>query len=261
MKKRNFLLPLFTLSLAVAFFTGCNNDGHNKDKYDIYSNASRYSAGNGTIESVSSIDVEWVSGKVNLEYSDENVFTFKEETDYDLESNESVKMRWYLDGGTLKIKFAKSGAKIIENLQKTLTLTVPNGAALQELDIETVSANINCNLNARKADFETVSGKINFTDAVVTGTLKFGTVSGEVNYSAKTFPALLDAETVSGNLRFGFPEDASFSVKFESLSGNMNTDRAFNGTQNGKYFIVNGGLTKIDAETVSGNLTIEKTIV
>ena len=93
MKKRNFLLPLFTLSLAVAFFTGCNNDGHNKDKYDIYSNASRYSAGNGTIESVSSIDVEWVSGKVNLEYSDENVFTFKEETDYDLESNESVKMR------------------------------------------------------------------------------------------------------------------------------------------------------------------------
>ncbi len=259
MKKRYFLLPLFTIFLVAALFAGCDRFGNFKGTYGSYSNASRYSAGGGTAASVSSIDVEWVNGQVNLEYTDGNTFSFKEETDYDLESNEAVKMRWYLDGTTLKIKYAKSGAKVVDNLRKTLTVTVPESAVLQELDVETVSANIDCDLNARKADFETVSGKINFSNAAVTNTLKFDTVSGDVNYVANTLPASLNAETVSGDLRFTFPESASFSVKFESVSGDLNADGAFNGTQNGKYFTVNGGLTKIDAETVSGDLTIEKT--
>lgn len=256
MKKRYFLLPLFTIFFAAALFTGCDRFGNFNGSYGSYSNFSRYTVGNGTAANVSSIDVEWVNGQVNLEYTDGNEISFQEQTDYDLESNEDVKMRWYLDGTTLKIKYAKSGAKIVDNLRKTLRVTVPNGTALQELDVETVSANIDCTVNARSADFETVSGKINFSNAVVTSNLKFETVSGDVKYSAQTLPSEIDAETVSGNMLFTLPLNSSFRVEFDSVSGNFNPDASFAGVQTGKFYTVGSGTTLIGAETVSGNLTI-----
>lgn len=255
MRKKYFLLPLFTLFFAGALFAGCDDDGA-KGRYESYSNASRYSVGSGTVASASSIDVEWIGGQVNLEYTDDGEISFREESDFDLESNESVKMRWYLDGATLKIKYAESGTRVIDNLKKTLTVKIPSGTPLQELDVETVSADIDCTLGAAKADFDTVSGNIGLSDSVITGSLDFKTISGSVEYSTTALPYKIDAETVTGNLLFTLPPSSSFRVEFESVSGNFNPDTAFAGVQSGKFYTVGSGSTLIDAETVSGNLTI-----
>lgn len=247
MKKKFLFIPLFAL-LLLALLTGCNGS------YS-YSNASLYTAGNGSVVSAASLDIEWIGGKVNVEYSDSAVISFTEETDFDLENNESMKMRWFWDGTVLRFKFAKSGAKIPNNINKSLTVTVPKGTVFNGLDIETVSADINSKVDARSADFESVSGDITVT-GTISNNLNSETVSGDVNYSTQTLPATLDAESVSGDIDFNFPLTASFVIVFESVSGYLYTDSAFEGTQNGKYFTVNGGSSKIKAETVSGDCTL-----
>ncbi len=254
MKKRYILFPLIVLFL-VCLFAGCV--GQN-GRYETYSGASRYIAGGGNVANAAFLDVDWVGGQVNLEYSDGTDFSFSEETDFDLESNDNMKMRWYLDGATLRIKYAKSGAKLVENLKKTLTVKIPKTATLTELDVETVSANINSKLNAQTADFETVSGSISVTESVISSSLTFDSVSGEVKYSAATLPLKTEADSVSGNLEFSFPTAASFMIEFDSVSGALNADNAFNGTRNGKYYTVNGGSTKIEADTTSGNLNLKQ---
>lgn len=247
MKKKFLFIPLFALFL-LALLTGCNGS------YS-YPNASLYTAGNGSVVGAASLDIDWIGGKVNVEYSDSAVISFAEETDFDLENNENMKMRWFWDGTVLRFKFAKSGAKIPNNINKSLTITVPWGTVFNELDVETVSADIECKVDARSADFESVSGEVAVT-GTISNNLNFETVSGDVKYSTHTLPAMLDAETVSGNIDFNFPLTASFAIVFESVSGYLHTDSAFQGTHNGKYFTVNGGSSKIEADTVSGDCTL-----
>lgn len=254
MKKKFLFIPLFALFL-LALLTGCNGS------YS-YPNASLYTAGNGSVVGAASLDIDWIGGKVNVEYSDSAVISFAEETDFDLENNENMKMRWFWDGTVLRFKFAKSGAKIPNNINKSLTITVPRGTVFNELDVETVSADIECKVDARSADFESVSGEVAVT-GTISNNLNFETVSGDVKYSThtlkyatQTLPSEIEADTVSGNVVFNFPLTASFTVAFESVSGYLHTDSAFQGTQNGKYFTVNGGSSKIEADTVSGDCTL-----
>lgn len=211
---------------------------------------------------VTHLDIDWVGGQVNLEYTDDAFFSYTEQVnrntetmDFDLEKNEDLNMRRIIDGTTLRIKYAKSGAKLIDKLRKTLTVKVPKRTDLSSLTVKAVSARIESELDAWRANFETVSGRINCM-GTFTNNLNFETVSGDVKYSTQTLPSEIDADTVSGNVVFNFPLSASFTVAFESVSGNLHTDSAFAGTHNGRFFTVNGGSSKIKTETVSGDCTL-----
>ena len=193
MKKKFLFIPLFALFLSAFLLTGCDGQQGEQNRYETYVNAARYAMGNAEVSiNVTYLDVDWVGGQVNLEYTDDAFFSYTESVDrntetmdFDLAKNEDLNMRWMIDRATLRIKYAKSGAKLIDKIRKTLTIKVPKRTDLSSLSVKTVSARIESELDAWRANFETVSGRINCM-GTFTNNLNFETVSGDVKYSTQT---------------------------------------------------------------------------
>ena len=73
-----------------------------------YAHAEKYTAGDADIgESVCALDIHWENGKVNLEYYSGEKIELRESSSRPI--SEDMKMRWWLDGDTLRVQYAKSG--------------------------------------------------------------------------------------------------------------------------------------------------------
>lgn len=253
-----------------------------------YENANKYTAGDGSAMNVSEIDIDWISGDVKVEYSsDVSDIEFSENCESDIDSD--LEMHWWVDGSTLKIKFAKSGARLTNEPPKTLTVEVPY--ELEGISVTTVSANITTEIiTAKEAEFDTVSGEIstpmcfyNEVDAdsvsgdihiqtnaeadididtvsgyvtVLSGIkdLSISTVSG--NAEVYSYTAEFDAEfdTTSGDIIVHVTERAGLELEFDTVSGDFESDVELS-YKDGKYKRGDKG-AKIEVDTVSGNCTV-----
>lgn len=256
--------------------------------YYRYENANKYTAGNGSAKNVSEIDIDWISGDVTIEYSsDVSEVEFSESYEKDIDSE--LKMRWWVDGETLKIKFAESNAKLTGELRKTLTVEVPY--ELAGISITTVSANITTEvITAEEAEFDTVSGNITTpmcfykeveADSVsgdihiqtnADADIDIDTVSGYVtvlsgikdlsvstvsgNAEVYSYSADYDAEfdTTSGDVIIHVMENTGLELEFDTVSGDFESDIEMS-YKDGKYKRGDKG-AKIDVDTVSGNCTV-----
>ena len=76
-----------------------------------YPDADKYIIGSTTVTGpVNNLYVDWTSGQVNIEYHDGTGVIVSETANRDL--SEDDKLRWWLDGDTLRIRFAKPGFHI-----------------------------------------------------------------------------------------------------------------------------------------------------
>ena len=105
-----------------------------------YANADKYTAGPAEVTGrVKKLEVNWTSGKVIVAYHAENMVLLEESAKRELSENE--KMRWWLDGETLRVQFAASGTHW--NMpEKKLTITLPEGTAFENASIQTTSADV-----------------------------------------------------------------------------------------------------------------------
>lgn len=259
-----------------------------------YENSHKYSIGNVEItDPVESIDVEWLVGKITVEYGGDAV-SVSETANKDL--NDNIKLRYWLDGSTLRVRFAKTGRLNASGLEKDLTITLPSSTVLEKADIYGAAVDITLNgIMAKYCEVETVSGDIHLSDTIVSVSSDISTVGGNIDIKnqgvikdmtvenvsgnieltasvqdeieAETVSGnlnvnmLMPAEkcelsTVSGNIALKMPEGTAFSVKCETVSGNISCEHEAV-TENDTFKIAGGGkLYKI--ETVSGNIKIEK---
>lgn len=182
-------------------------------------------------ERLNSIDIDWVSGNVNIEYYDGKTIYVEENG-----GENSFPLCYKIDGGTLKINeyHKKIFSRIKSSEVKDLTVKIPLTFKAEDIEIAVVSANVSATgLNVTKLDFETVSGNGRFEFAVP--------------------PAKIDVESVSGDADVVLPSDVSgFNVSRETASGSFSA-RDFG---NSSYF--GDGYTSIKVESVSGNLTLMK---
>lgn len=253
-----------------------------------YENANKYTAGNGSAKNVTEIDIDWINGDVKVEYSsDMSEIEFSESYEENIDSE--LKMHWWVDGSTLKIKFAESGAKLKGELNKLLTVKVPY--ELAGISITTVSADIATEIiTAKEAEFDTVSGEIstpmcfyNEIDAdSVSGDIHIqtnaeadidiDTVSGYVTVSSGikelsirtvsgnaevySYNAEYDAEfdTTSGDIIVHVTENTGLELEFDTVSGDFESDVELS-YKDGKYKRGDKG-AKIEVDTVSGNCTV-----
>lgn len=279
--------------MVVAMLCACSIDLSDYDisfgtSYYRYENANKYTAGDGSAKNVSEIDIDWISGDVKVEYSsDVSEVEFSESYEESIDSE--LKMHWWVDGNTLKIKFAKSGASLIGELGKTLTVEVPY--ELAGISITTVSADITTEIiTADEAEFDTVSGEIstpmcfykevdadsvsgdihiqtnNDSDididtvsgyvTVLSGikNLSVSTVSG--NAEIYSYSAEYDAEfdTTSGNVIIHVMENMGLELEFDTVSGDFESDIEMS-YKDGKYKRGDKG-AKLEVDTVSGNCTV-----
>lgn len=242
-----------------------------------YDNDAAYTAGNGDVdpEGITRLSVNWLTGSITAEYYDGDTITFSEPD----QKNSDHQLRWLVSGNELKIEYCKSGLKWMKNndfSNKDLTIYLPSGFSLNDIDIETVSANINLNdLTAYAAELETVSGNITvsgeFTELdtesvsgniIAEGTfinISTETVSGYGEITARTAPAKMELETVSGFINVAVPANISgFTLNYDTVSGNaLVNDFEVKMPQN-KTLVYGDGSAQINFESVSGNVEIRK---
>lgn len=180
---------------------------------------------------IESIEISWIDGNIDIEYYDGDKIAFVENN-----PNGSKEMCYKVDKRTLNICEYNGAVKNgLSNLKsKDLTVKLPNGLALDELNFEIVSANVNASdLVANLIDIEVVSG------------------ASDISLAKQ--PKKIDIESVSANVNIHMPKDLTgYTVEKESVSGSFRANDFDNKTQFGD------GYTRIDFESVSGNLNLSK---
>lgn len=193
-------------------------------------------------------------------------------------------------------KSSRSFNFLLNNIpSKSLELKIPASIAesLIELEIDSVSANIylsditsnefnidnvsgrtevsnitggNCNISSvsgsikynnamlNTLDVETISGNVYFNGAAFY--IDSETVSGKITMDLLNTPKEFESESVSGNVSITIPENDGFTAKYDTVSGDFNSNFS---TQHSKHSVIykNGGAS-FNFDSVSGDFTIDK---
>ena len=243
--------------------------------YDV----SSYNVGNGTAAAagIKNINIDWVSGDVNIiAYDGGEVKVEESMADGTAISADNMKMRWAVDGETLRVVFCKP--RIIINsfrrAHKTLNVYLPTSliAELNDVDVDLVSADLNASgITCDKISTDSVSGKVRISDCAtheisadgVSGSYHFSgsaayvdviSVSGEIELALTNNANEIELETTSGDMILALAADASFTADYDSVSGDFSCELPI-AMKNGDY-ICGGGDTEISIATVSGDIAI-----
>ena len=208
-----------------------------------YPDADKYTAGNTTVtKPVSNLYVDWTSGRVNIEYHDGTGVIVSETANRAL--SEDDMLRWWLDGDTLRIRFAKPGFRISVNLDKQLTVSLPKGTVLKSADIGTTSGDvfipalaaddirlgstsgsIDAVTDTRKLYAVSTSGDVKVRQDSDINTVDLGSTSGSISCTLGGSVKTLEANSTSGSVSLNVA-GAAEEVKAGSTSGSIYPDLA-----------------------------------
>lgn len=220
---------------------------------------------------IDSLDLEWVSGKVDVYAAEGDAVVLVERSDKGIYDNEALE--WSVEDGELKVRWTDSRLSPATMLNsKDLAVYLP-AAAWDELSFDTVSAALTVHdaLTCRELNLGTTSGTLDVKDAAA-GELDVESVSGSVTVSGafrevKTESVsggvsliLTDAageikmNSVSGAQTLAVSEGSGFTLKFDSVSGTLDSALAL--TSQGGTYHFGDGACKIEVETVSGGCSL-----
>lgn len=219
-----------------------------------YSDSRRYTAGGTTVTGrVEALDVSWVDGGVTIGYHDGQGVILTEDCRRSLDADDEL--HWWLDGGTLRVKYASSGFRMGVNLDKELTVLLPAGMTLDSLKVDVVSADVTAEgISANTIRVNSVSGNVelNVDDAVE---VKADTVSGNLLLRFSRLPKELKADTVSGDVTIVMPADADATVEFDTVSGSVGGSMPME--KDGRRYVCGSGQCRISINTVSGDMQLD----
>ena len=283
-----FVCAAIAVTAAILALTGAFGGGIGY----TYENADKYTAGDADITgAIRALDIGWVDGSVDVVYHAEDRVLLRETAARPL--GEDVRLRWWLDGDTLRVRYAAPGLRFSFSLDKRLTLTLPERLALDSVDISTVSGEIG--LPGLKADRVTLSsvsgdqalelpgrasavamssvsgglradiaetpelsmastsGRIS-ARVPVSGRIKLSTVSGAVSLGTGTAEDISLA-TTSGSVTAALPGTPGFTAELTTVSGRV--DAAMPLSKDGNTYTCGNGEGRVRASTVSGNVRLE----
>ncbi|MDD2268476.1 MAG: DUF4097 family beta strand repeat-containing protein [Eubacteriales bacterium] len=208
-----------------------------------YADSELYSMGNAEIslEGIRKLEIDWVSGSVEVKSGTGNKITIYETDSESLD--DEYKLRYLVKDGTLYIRFIAPqniSVKLPASHTKRLTVTLPE--SIQKLDnftLNTVSADCNITgISSDKVKANSVSGTISAELIDKASSFQGGTTSGEMFLSLDSEKVKLN--TVSGNITV---EGELVEVDAESVSGEITINSE-------------GKPSEIDVNTVSGDVVI-----
>ena len=264
------ILALSLLVFASVALTSCGE----RIEYD---SAEKYTPGDwAQTVLITSIDIEWISGKVEILPHYYGYLAVSESSESAL-SNDTT-MHWYYDGETLRIKPGASGVSKDSIPEKNLTVYVPVGYSFSDIDIVTSEAEVSVSESgANFVDIKTGSGKVDLQLDGKSQEISVKTISGEVTVSgsasrrvnietvsasASVYNTLTPDTTlmksVSGNITYYLDGDEGFTLKYSTESGSFNNQ--FAATEKNGEYIVGDGVGNINIETVSGNIKVNKKV-
>ena len=262
---------------AILILAGCgeqsHTDGSGTDSA-TYTPDAGYTLGNTDVVQLNgfrAIDIEWVSGQVNVElYDGEGIQLSETMMDG---SDAALKMEWQVneDKGTLDIRSQPQLMSATE--EKILTVKLPRSMVLYGLDIDAVSAGVSVDLtdedtlslseldvtsvsgaisvyaaNAGERSLSTTSGSI--SGSVRTQKLEADSVSGSIDLALDIMPTELEAETSSGSIVMQLCDlstlPSPLPVEFKTTSGKLSSDVTFTTVKDAAW----------EFQTVSGNVEL-----
>ena len=193
------------------------------------------------------IDIEWVSGQVNVElYDGEGIQLSETLADG---SDVTLQMEWRVDEDDSELEIRSQPQLMSSTEEKILTVKLPRSMVLYGLDIDAVSAGVSVDLTEedtltlQELDVSSVSGNVSVSAAnageislsttsgavsgsVRTGKLEADTVSGTVALTLEVLPTELEVETVSGGVALTLTEKPGVPVDvvFRTVSGQLDSD-------------------------------------
>lgn len=218
-----------------------------------------YNIGGASLEqTVRDIEVDWSAGEVNIEYYDGTAIEFSETANRTL--SDSTSLCYYTQGDTLHIRFMTGEKHFWDNLSKTLTLRLPRSLVLDDLDVETASADVKADaLYAREVDIETSSGTVQVKADGITGSFSAQSASGAVT-AELTGLREIDIETSSGSIQLTAPgtlDKADLETTSGSITAALGTLRELDvQTVSGKAVVSAEAVTEVDAESVGGDVDL-----
>lgn len=226
------IVVLIALGIGAWFLFGSTASGLS------YPDAGKYSVGDATVsETVNNLFVDWTAGKVSVEYYGGTEITVSETANRTL--SEDDKLRWWLDGDTLRIRYAKPGFRVTFDLEKQLTIRLPYGAVLESADISSTSGDMYIPaLTADSIRLDSTSGRIDVS--TLTKQLTVSSTSGDVTLYQNGDMDSADLGSTSGNVSF-FLEGSMKKIKANSTSGGVSV-------------IVNGSADEVKLHSTSGNI-------
>ena len=147
---KKMIALVLVLLLAAAVLTACAAGGDD----------SKYNRGNAEIkDEIENLKIDWTAGKVTIAYHRENTILVEEKAGRTL--SEDDKLRWKVEGKSLEILFRKPGLVSFSlNLEKELTVTLPEGMKLNKADFESTSGDIFVpGLKAKSLTLHSTSGR------------------------------------------------------------------------------------------------------
>lgn len=217
------------------------------------------------------IDIEWVSGQVNVElYDGEGIQLSETMMDG---SDAALKMEWQVneDKGTLDIRSQPQLMSATE--EKRLVVRLPRSLVLHGLNIKTVSAGVSVDLTdedtltLQELDVTSVSGEISvyaanageislsttsgsISGSVRTQKLEADSVSGSIDLALDIMPTELEAETSNGSIVMQLCDlstlPSPLPVEFKTTSGKLSSDVTFTAVEDAAW----------EFQTVSGNVEL-----
>ena len=204
-----------------------------------YANPEKYTAGEAAIQDpVKNLEIDWTNGKVRLEYYDGDAVELRETSDKPIGAD--LQLRWWLDGDTLRVQYAKSGFRLNWNQEKELTVRLPEGTSFGNASIKATSGALE--LPALRADTLTLavtSGEIGA--AAEAKQISVSATSGDVKLNITGPTDSLTAEVTSGSLEVEAEEIEALKAGSTSGSVRIRADR----------------VKKLDAGTTSGGISVK----
>ena len=223
-----------------------------------YDHAEQYTAGDAEIRGmVKNLEVSWTSGKITVAYHGKDTVELRETANRAL--SEDQKMRWWLDGDTLRIQHCKSGLNWNWNLDKELTITLPEGMELGDAVFALTSGDVIIpELRTEKLVMAATSG--NLTAEAEAKNVQVTTTSGNQNLKLKGTAERVQMTATSGNIRMEAEE--AKHIQGVSTSGDMdivaehNENTQLSGTSCTARVRLQE-TQKLSVNTTSGNVTAE----
>ncbi|MEG1151434.1 MAG: DUF4097 family beta strand repeat-containing protein [Bacilli bacterium] len=234
-------------------------------------------SGNYNANDVTSMDINWVAGEVDIQEYDGTDIIFEEISNG---ISEKYKMHHTLSNGKLTINYSKSNSFNgfgfgVDIQKKNLTIKVPKNKRFEKLELNivgtetnisniksqdmhfiTVNGDINGNnLTAKNLSGESVSGQLNLTGDF--NSIDYVSVSGKINITDTVCPEVIECESVSGSLNITIPENDGFTLKYDKVSGYIDCDFETKMIENRKLEHKNGS-ADFKFNTVSGEISIKK---
>lgn len=244
-KRVSIVLSIIALFAVTFSLVACDNGSIGGFATMIkYANADKYLVGSQTYtDAITSVKVDWAFGEVILVQTDGTTASVEEAADG---LTEDQRVRSYVDGNTLRIKFWKSGySATLENPSlKTVTVTIPSLPG--ELDVEAASATIQAKgkLQAAVLELSSTSGMIEVDELTATS-VDLETTSGSITASKITASAM-DLDSMSGSIDVGEIVVDGGDVDCDTSSGSIKLDKIT--------------ARKVDVESTSGKIKLGEVI-